>query len=670
MDSTRWKQLGWLAAAVVLAVGAGLMQRPLDDVAQQYDLASDNEAVAQDNPELAVLTVVPGGLRAPVVNYLWMRSQDLKEKGRIYDAMQLAEAICTLMPRFPGVWSFHAWNMAWNISVTTHTPDERWKWVSNGLELLRDRGIPQNPDELILYKELGWLLLSKMGGTTDEMHMVYKTRWASLFQRVLGTPPAGTTAEVIDAFRPIAQAPLDTSIRPDQRRSIQPGALEQALADPNARAFADALAELDVAVGPELLRAYNEYSMDPAVAVVRVRPPEPQTDRQRALALLINNPDLADGRAKLLALVRAHTLYNQYRMDPGWMLAIMESYNVPIDWRLVWPHGLYWMSYGLERTAGIGLDALESIERADPNAKDPHELFDDRTIDVLNSARIALNCLKDLTWQGRLTYRENPEDPDSPDIAMTSDWRYIEPTHQLHLRMIEAVLRRQGKIDQPGAFEDNILKGGHMNYLISSIGMLVAGRQLQAADEYFQWLKDNYKLEGQEWEFESVERFVLERMYREGSPIPDVARSQITASLQTAFVALARGDAEGFRDGYGYARRIYNLFESEAVARVSLGRPLEQIAMEIAYGLLIEPRQFGYNLSLTARSEMYRALPSGLQVPIYHVADLEGRLRRQARLQGVDFELAFPAPEGLEAYRQRLQQQQLGPLDARSPRNE
>jgi hypothetical protein len=67
---------------------------------------------------------------------------------------------------------------------------------------------------------------------------------------------------------------------------------------------------------------------------------------------------------------------------------------------------------------------------------------------------------------------------------------------------------------------------------------------------------------------------------------------------------------------------------------------------------------------------MYRALPSGLRVPIYHVADLEGRLRRQARLQGVDFELAFPAPGGLEAYRQRLQQQQLGPLDARTPRNE
>jgi len=48
---------------------------------------------------------------------------------------------------------------------------------------------------------------------------------------------------------------------------------------------------------------------------------------------------------KVLAFLRAQILWNEYRMDPQYMQALMMRYG-PMDWRSVWAHGLYWSSYG------------------------------------------------------------------------------------------------------------------------------------------------------------------------------------------------------------------------------------------------------------------------------------------------------------------------------------
>ncbi|MCK4601805.1 MAG: hypothetical protein KAU28_05030, partial [Phycisphaerae bacterium] len=153
------RQLLWFAAAAALLAGAGLLQGPLADMAAERELFIE----ANITTEKSIVEVLPGGLRALAFSYIWQRSQEQHIAGRHYDARELADLACRLMPNFPGVWSFHAWNMAWNISVTTHTPEERWHWVSQGMELLRDEAIPRNRRSLLLYKEIGWIFFSKMG---------------------------------------------------------------------------------------------------------------------------------------------------------------------------------------------------------------------------------------------------------------------------------------------------------------------------------------------------------------------------------------------------------------------------------------------------------------------------------------------------------------------------
>lgn len=109
-----------------------------------------------------------GAFRGIFVNWLWFRANEMKEKGQYYEAMELARAITTLQPRFPQVWVFHVWNMAYNISVATNTPEERWQWVNAGVRLLRKDGIRANPNDMLLHKELAWIFLHKIVGITDD----------------------------------------------------------------------------------------------------------------------------------------------------------------------------------------------------------------------------------------------------------------------------------------------------------------------------------------------------------------------------------------------------------------------------------------------------------------------------------------------------------------------
>ncbi len=622
-------QVFWLLVAAALLAAAGWLQPRLAKLSSSYELVED-QSVARTHPEAALLTVAPGGLRAPVVNYLWIRAEELKQDGRYYDAMQLAELICSLQPHFPGVWSFHSWNMAWNISAATHTPEERWIWVTNGMRLLRDKGVPMNPRSLILYKDLAWVFFSKMGSNLDDMHIVYKQCWAAEMQRLLGSPPQGDTAEVIEAFRPIAAAPLDKAPTRQGRAQIQDDQLAILTADPAVAEYVHLLADQGITVGWSLLDAYNRFSRDPAVESIRLQPPKVSTFDERVISELINSPQHA-ARSKLLAFVRAQLLWNEYRMDPTWMLAIMEKYQVPIDWRLVWPHGLYWASYGLKVSNDVPIDKIDSV----------------------NTDRISLGCLKALTAAGRMSFIENPDRPERPSVDFFSDWRYVDATHQEYLNTI-AAYTEAAHTD----FEKNIYRNGHINFLVLAMQMLYVQGMVSKAEYYYDWIHQHYHPEGADWD-QPMEDYLLEMLRREGVVSEQIARSQITAALQMAYVFLATGNVEAYQSNMRYARRVYDVYQAGSkFIRIQL-RPLESIASHIAAAVLVEPYCAGYHLSLIQRSQLYGRLDDATRTLAYGRLAASQLLRDQCDREGLDFDKAFPPPPGLEQYRQWQQQQLL-----------
>jgi hypothetical protein len=130
-------------------------------------------------PLVAFTTVAFGGFRGILADVLWMRAGALQDEGRYFELVQLSDWIVKLQPRSPAIWAYHAWNMAYNLSALMASPAEKWRWVRNGIVLLRDEGMTYNPGSPRLHQELAWLFLHKLGTDTDSAAAYYRAQWAA-----------------------------------------------------------------------------------------------------------------------------------------------------------------------------------------------------------------------------------------------------------------------------------------------------------------------------------------------------------------------------------------------------------------------------------------------------------------------------------------------------------
>src|SRR4051812_20576626 len=183
--SSRLKKSLLLVLAVALLVAVAPIQHSLNQDREQLGLT---RVAPLENapPVLAFTTVALGGFRGLISNALWIRANDLQEEDKFFEMAQLADWITKLEPHFVQVWLVQGWNMAYNISVKFKDYPDRWRWVKRGFELLRDEGLRYNPNEMLIYRELGWIFQHKLGQNLDDANMYYKQMWANEMADVFG----------------------------------------------------------------------------------------------------------------------------------------------------------------------------------------------------------------------------------------------------------------------------------------------------------------------------------------------------------------------------------------------------------------------------------------------------------------------------------------------------
>jgi len=125
-----------------------------------------------------------GALRSLAAEVVWFRADRLQEEGRYVELAQLAHALTAAEPHTPEVWSYAAWNLAYNVSVMMPTPEDRWRWVLAAMELLRDDGLRLNPDSPELYRELAWLFELKLGTDIDAAAETFRAKWRAIVSDV------------------------------------------------------------------------------------------------------------------------------------------------------------------------------------------------------------------------------------------------------------------------------------------------------------------------------------------------------------------------------------------------------------------------------------------------------------------------------------------------------
>lgn len=329
-DTGKSLRLRGLVLPVVLVLGMFLNYRWLI-MAE----AGDNGATGLETlpPGLALTTVTLGPLKGLLANALWWRIIEQQDEGNYFETMQLAEWITTLQPRHAKVWTFQAWNLAYNVAYEFPDGQSKWRWIENAITLLTHDALRYNPDNPEIRNELARLFHDRVGSTVDPGAETFKRSWAHLVMRFLPNGDRGDIEEIVSV----------------------PATHDALLAEPSVRAVVDA----GGALGLDLLSRSVFYGFK-------------QWSEQQ-IGQIKENPTHRSALRMLHVYHTGRSLREHLRLDPERMLRIDREFG-PFDWRLHHAHVVYWAATGdfqdyLEGEVNAQPLIRQSMERSFLNGK-------------------------------------------------------------------------------------------------------------------------------------------------------------------------------------------------------------------------------------------------------------------------------------------------------------
>jgi hypothetical protein len=306
----------------------------------------------------------------------------------------------------------------------------------------------------------------------------------------------------------------------------------------------------------------------------------------------------------------------------------------PMDWRMVDTQSLYWTNEGL-------IAGQETISR-----------FGN---DKINTARLIFFSLRNLYLRNRLVFEPHYEDVESSYINFNYDLNFVESMHRAYLtygRMLDPDPNPLGN----GVGET--FRTGHQNFLTDAIiALYFAGREREAA-RYYEYLRENYSLTS-DGRFNPAFSKPL-ATYVEDNLLENITghsetRNAITGLLASSFQELALGNLARYNQLNMKARALHSKYNQGKMTGESDKMKLpdfneykrDVLVMVLSQPALVPP-------VLAEKARLWRALPAQLRLVSYDRA--AERLRVECEALNFDFAKAFPAPEGIEQYRETREQ--------------
>ncbi len=312
----RFRNMTLMLALVLVTLlvlsGVRKIESSLDNTISEEKLRFTGQVSSEAPPAVVFTSVALGSFRGLLADILWLRSESLKSKKNYFEMVQLARWITDLQPNYSGGTVYLAWNLAYNISVTSSSYEDRWYWVNEGIKLIRDKAMLYNPDDPLLYKELSWIYLHKLGNLMDDAHLYYKNQMAIQMTNIL----AGS----LNDLQPLADAPVGKE------------------------AFMKKY-PADHELWSMLRKAgYEDYDALAAAFRKPVRAALPE-ELEKVLP--------AGYYQALDAHLRAELLRERMKLDPALMVKIDNKYG-KMDWRVPESMAIYWAEKGVEKSIADG----------------------------------------------------------------------------------------------------------------------------------------------------------------------------------------------------------------------------------------------------------------------------------------------------------------------------
>ncbi len=636
----RVKQLIATGVAIACVTTGGLILPSILEEAEDNTLRYTNNVVDSAPDWINTVGMSIGALRGLLVDYLWIKIHQMQKDGLYFEVMADADLITKLQPRFSQVWVFHAHNMAYNISVATHTIEERWEWVNEGIRLLREKGLRANPDDMVLHKELAFFFMHKLNGNSDDAHLYYKRKFAERWHNLLGEPPVSWKdriawiKEIADAPRTnhdaIVKTPKVKDLLSVLKTDFQEFTNSENLMAPEV--LLNQISQLETITKHSMVA--REMGLHDSLRA--------QSPYYNQLEQLYLNPEYAEAWKTLLSTLRKQVLKEEYNMDPELMYEYTRD-GGPLDWRHPQAHAFYWGRRGGE--VGKGRLKADEIYR------------------VMNTDRIQLQALQGLARTGRISY-----DPFSQEAPS----RFPDP------RFIDSVI---GDETREGLWNELYKK----HYLVRGAG----------SDTFTTFLRNFLGSAVREWyrqgELERAQAILdrLDALFGSGSTppnnaykvpldvwvrdqtegmyerVPAIAISDVTSALRYAFrVGIGQNKPELFKEALGFAKQVTNHFKTndynDYTTKFGSGRIKDILGvLESSAQITFEQLMLDSTVSIEERMAIWAGvdqLERGLRPRVYDriVPRLKQQYDQHPLRRVRSFAEAFPEPPGLQAWRQKL----------------
>lgn len=496
-----------LLAALCLYAGAGL-QGQLRRMRQDHFLTV-REVERGVPPEYALPSALLGSFRGFLISNLWMRATEMKMDGQFHEMVDLYRIITALAPYYPNSWAMQAHELAFNVPAEiTHDPRERVFWVFQGIDLLRNEGIPRNPDIPGLYAELAWIFYFKLTDTIDPAYPYYRAHLAQQVEEILYGPGHVEALEAIVTLR---------DAYPTR---------ESFLATPERAALAAAVEAAGIPFFEEAAALYAQTAGDPTEAPKPGDDPAaiPLPEDLRDRLVTQESQDILRGAA---IWYMHDALRTRLNMDTRLMLELTRRFG-PIDWRLPQAHGVYW-----------GWRGQRVYERIDPEGTN------------LRYERMIYFSLVLLAHQGDATPGESGLVVGRPNPA------FVENVIDY---MDERIRHHSGRTSVGGmmASLENFMRTTVFNYYFMEDPL-----RARAIQERLAYMTGNPAYEV------TLDRFLRDHMadYVNDLP-PDRLLTLVQILGNQSYVALARGELPQYRERQQWARDLYRALEIDWEKRV------------------------------------------------------------------------------------------------------
>ena len=164
---------------VVALIAGGATREWADSVRGEPIVAASSSGRSLSGMNSYALALLLGGLRGPLVMFLWSSSESQKTENNLEDFDSKVEWIRLLQPEFDTVHIFQIWNKAYNISVKMTNMGNKYSTILDALDYAHNVDW-EKPNDINIVSAIGGIDFDKFGNSAEKIYYRKRVRQETL----------------------------------------------------------------------------------------------------------------------------------------------------------------------------------------------------------------------------------------------------------------------------------------------------------------------------------------------------------------------------------------------------------------------------------------------------------------------------------------------------------